>query len=102
MFGELDPLLLSQLRLAVMSYLVVTREAEFNVLKEKTGSTAGNLSVQIAKLQEAGYISVEKTFRNNYPLTICRITAAGVQAFESCFGDLKGDRGPDEKSPELD
>ena len=99
MFGELDPLLLSQLRLAVMSYLVVTREAEFNVLKEKTGSTAGNLSVQIAKLQEAGYISVEKTFRNNYPLTICRITPAGVQAFESFFEDLKGYLEPDEKSP---
>lgn len=95
MFQELDPLLLSQLRLAIMSYLVVTQEAEFNVLKEKTGATAGNLSVQIGKLQEAGYIDVEKTFRNNYPLTTCRITEAGVSAFETFFSNLKGYVGPD-------
>lgn len=90
MYKELDPLLLSQLRLTVMSYLMVAREAEFNVLKEKTGATAGNLSVQIAKLQEAGYIEVEKTYRNNYPLTLCRITQQGVAAFEAFYGDLKG------------
>jgi DNA-binding MarR family transcriptional regulator len=90
MYQELDPLLLSQLRLTIMSFLVVTREAEFNVLKEKTGATAGNLSVQIAKLQEAGYISVEKTFRNNYPLTICRITPEGIMAFETFFTSIKG------------
>jgi len=90
MFQELDPLLLSQLRLAIMSYLVVTQDAEFNVLKEKTGATAGNLSVQIGKLQEAGYIDVEKTFRNNYPLTTCRITAVGIAAFEAFFDNLKG------------
>lgn len=90
MFQELDPLLLSQLRLAIMSFLVVTREAEFNVLKEKTQATAGNLSVQIGKLQEAGYITVEKSFRNNYPLTICRITPVGVKAFEVFFSNLKG------------
>lgn len=73
-----------------MSFLVVTREAEFNVLKEKTNATAGNLSVQIAKLQEAGYITVEKTFRNNYPLTTCRITPEGVAAFEAFYTNLKG------------
>lgn len=73
-----------------MSFLVVTREAEFNVLKEKTNATAGNLSVQIAKLQEAGYIAVEKTFRNNYPLTTCRITPEGVAAFEAFYTNLKG------------
>lgn len=90
MFQDLDPLLLSQLRLAIMSYLVVTQEAEFNVLKEKTGATAGNLSVQIGKLQEAGYIAIEKTFRNNYPLTTCRITEQGLSAFETFFSNLKG------------
>lgn len=89
MYKELDPLLLSQLRLAVMSFLMVVREAEFNVLKEKTGATAGNLSVQIGKLQEAGYIEVEKTYKNNYPLTICRVTEAGVTAFEAFYGDLR-------------
>lgn len=89
MYKDLNPLFLSQLRLAAMSYLMVAREAEFNILKEKTGATAGNLSVQIGKLQEAGYIEVEKTYKNNYPLTICRITPAGVAAFESFYGDLK-------------
>jgi len=73
-----------------MSYLVVTQEAEFNILKEKTGATAGNLSVQIGKLQEAGYIAIEKTFRNNYPLTTCRITTDGISAFEAFFDNLKG------------
>lgn len=88
MYRELDSLLLSQLRLAVMSYLMVAREAEFNELKEKTGATAGNLSVQIGKLQEAGYLSVEKTYKNNYPLTICRITSQGIVAFEAFYKDL--------------
>lgn len=90
MFNDLDPLLLSQLRLAIMSYLMVAREAEFNVLKEKTGATAGNLSAQLSKLQEAGYIEIEKTFRNNYPLSICRVTPAGIAAFEDFYKDLKG------------
>lgn len=89
MYKELDPLLLSQLRLSVMSFLMVAREAEFNLLKEKTGATAGNLSVQIGKLQDAGYIEVEKTYKSNYPLTICRITPQGVAAFEAFYGDLK-------------
>src|ERR1700742_2886243 len=81
-FKELDPVLHSQLRLAVMSILISVKEAEFSFLKEKTESTAGNLSVQIQKLKEAGYIEVEKKFRDNYPLTICRITKTGVKAFE--------------------
>ncbi|MBK9337346.1 MAG: transcriptional regulator [Lewinellaceae bacterium] len=89
MFKELDPLLLSQLRLAIMSYLMVVREADFNALREQTGATAGNLSAQISKLQEAGYIEVEKTYRNNYPLTLCRLTEHGVQAFEAFYKDLK-------------
>ncbi|MBK8425870.1 MAG: transcriptional regulator [Lewinellaceae bacterium] len=60
MYEDLDNLLLSQLRLAAMSYLMVVKEADFNTLKEQTGATSGNLSVQINKLQEAGYIQVEK------------------------------------------
>jgi DNA-binding MarR family transcriptional regulator len=88
--GELDSLLLSQLRLAVMSYLMVAKEADFNRLKDETGATSGNLSVQISKLQEAGYVEVEKTYRNNYPLTLCRITPVGVQAFETFYDNLKG------------
>lgn len=72
-----------------MSYLMVAQEAEFNVLKEKTDATAGNLSAQLSKLQEAGYIVVEKTFRNNYPLTLCRIAPKGMAAFEDFYRDLK-------------
>ncbi len=89
MYKELNPLLLSQLRLAIMSYLMVVREADFNALKTQTEATSGNLSIQIGKLQEAGYLDVEKTYKNNYPLTICRITPVGITAFEAFYGDLK-------------
>ncbi|MGB4845000.1 MAG: transcriptional regulator [Ferruginibacter sp.] len=81
-FQELDPILHSQLRLAVVSLLISVREAEFTFLKEKTNATAGNLSVQINKLKEAGYLDVTKQFSNNYPQTICKITKKGIEAFE--------------------
>ena len=81
-FKELDPILHARLRLAVISLLLSVKEAEFNFIKEKTNSTAGNLSVQITKLKEADYIEITKQFKNNYPLTICRITQKGIQAFE--------------------
>ena len=83
MFKELDPLLHSQLRLAVMSLLIGVEEADFVFLKEKTGATSGNLSVQIDKLSEAGYISVAKTFKGKMPRTTCKITQKGVLAFDS-------------------
>jgi DNA-binding MarR family transcriptional regulator len=89
MFKDLDPLLHAQLRLAVMSLLMSLESAEFTFLKEKTNSTAGNLSVQLDKLAEAGYISLEKTFRGKKPLTTCRITPKGVAAFEQYVNDLK-------------
>jgi predicted transcriptional regulator len=81
-FNDLDPILHSQLRLAVISLLISVKEAEFTYLKEKTSATAGNLSVQIQKLKDAGYIDVVKQFKENYPQTICRITPLGVEAFE--------------------
>ena len=82
MFKDLDPILHSQLRLAVVSLLISVKEAEFTFLKEKTNATAGNLSVQIQKLKEAGYIDVIKQYKENYPQTICKITPEGVKAFE--------------------
>lgn len=82
MFEELDPVLHSQLRLAIMSVLISVESAEFNFLLDKTGATRGNLSVQITKLSEAGYIEISKSFRKNYPLTSCRITPSGIDAFE--------------------
>lgn len=89
MFKDLDPILHSQIRLAVVSLLVSVKEAEFTHLKEKTGATAGNLSVQIQKLKEADYISIEKKFKDNYPQTICRITPKGITAFEDYVKILK-------------
>ncbi len=83
MFKELDPILHSQLRLAVMSLLISVKEAEFTFIREKTNSTAGNLSVQVQKLKDAGYIEVNKQFKDNYPLTTCRITKKGIEAFEN-------------------
>ena len=83
MFKELDPILHSQLRLAVMSLLIGVKEAEFTFIKEQTNSTAGNLSVQVQKLKEAGYINVVKQFKDNYPLTTCAITKQGILAFEN-------------------
>ena len=89
MFKPLDPLLHSELRLAVMSLLISTEEAEFPYIKEQTGATAGNLSVQIDKLSAAGYIEVEKTFKGKNPCTICRITDKGRQAFETYVEALR-------------
>jgi DNA-binding HxlR family transcriptional regulator len=89
MFKDLDPLLHSQLRLAVVSLLMTVKEADFNYLRDQTGASAGNLSVQLQKLKDAGYISVEKTYKDNYPHTICRISKAGVSAFESYVINLR-------------
>lgn len=89
MFKDLDPILHSQLRLAVISLLISVKEAEFTFLREKTNSTAGNLSVQIQKLKEVGYIDVVKQFKDNYPQTICKITKQGIRAFEVYVQNLQ-------------
>ena len=86
---ELDPLLHSQLRLAVMSILMNVEEADFVYLKEKTESTAGNLSVQLEKLSKAGYIAVEKGFSGRKPRTVCRVTEQGRKAFEDYVEALR-------------
>jgi len=97
MFKELDPILHSQLRLAVISLLISVKEAEFTFLKEKTNATAGNLSVQINKLKDAGYIDVSKQFSNNYPQTICKITSKGIDAFEAYVKALQSYMNPEGK-----
>ena len=86
---ELNPLLHSQLRLAVMSILMTVEEADFVYLKEKTESTAGNLSVQLDKLSSAGYILVEKGMSGNRPRTVCSVTPVGRKAFEEYVEALK-------------
>jgi DNA-binding transcriptional ArsR family regulator len=94
MFKELDPILHSQLRLAVISLLIGVKEAEFTFIREKTNSTAGNLSVQINKLKETGYVDVIKQFKDNYPQTVCKITAKGISAFEDYVKALQSYMNP--------
>lgn len=89
LFRDLNPVLHSQLRLAIISFLMREQEAEFTELRDKTGASAGNLSVQINKLREAGYIDVIKNFKDNYPNTICRITSSGTKAFDQYVKSLQ-------------
>lgn len=86
---ELNPLLHSQLRLAIMSILMNVEEADFVYLKEKTEATAGNLSVQLDKLSTAGYIYIEKGFVGKKTRTVCRVTDEGRKAFEEYVEVLK-------------
>jgi DNA-binding MarR family transcriptional regulator len=88
-FRELDPILHSQLRLSIISLLMGVKSAEFNYLAEKTGATKGNISVQLKKLEEVGYITIRKSFRSNYPLTTCMITSRGREAFINYVDSLR-------------
>jgi predicted transcriptional regulator len=89
MLKKLDPLLHSELRLAIMSLLISVKKAEFTYLKEQTEATAGNLSVQVTKLENAGYIIIEKGYKGKMPQTVCTITKKGIEAFEKYVNDLK-------------
>ncbi len=89
MFKELNPLLHSELRLGVMSILISVEEADFLFIKEKTGATSGNISVQLEKLNEAGYLKIEKGFLGKRTRTVCRITPEGTTAFAEYVEALK-------------
>jgi predicted transcriptional regulator len=89
MFKDLDPILHSQLRLSIVSILMTVEEADFTFIKETTKAAAGNISIQIKNLQDAGYVKVEKTFKNNYPNTTVSITRKGIKAFEEYVTNLK-------------
>ena len=89
MFKKLNPLLHSELRLAVMSILVGVDEADFVYIRKQSGATAGNLSVQLDKLSEAGYITVEKGFKGKKPCTTCRVTETGISAFSEYVAALR-------------
>lgn len=82
MFSNLDPLLHSQVRLAIMSILIGVKSAEFSFMLKNIETSKGNLSFQLAKLKEAGYIEIKKSFRKNYPLTTAKITTKGIDAYE--------------------
>ena len=89
MYKDLDPLLHSQLRLAIVSLLMTSNEIDFNHIKDTTHATSGNISIQIKKLQDAGYIEVVKSFKNNYQNTSLKITNIGIKAFEDYVESLK-------------
>ena len=89
MFKKLDPLLHNELRLAVIAYLMAKPKVSFKELKEVTNATAGNLSIQLKKLEQANYISIHKSFKDNYPLTQLNTTQEGQQAFKIYFDALK-------------
>tara|TARA_B100000614_G_C14552435_1_gene494426 strand:+ start:565 stop:1017 length:453 start_codon:yes stop_codon:yes gene_type:complete len=86
---NLNKVFLNQIRLEVMSILLTVDNCNFSFLKEKTNASQGNLSIQLKKLKNAGYIKIEKTFQNNYPKTKCRITSRGKKSFEHFFNTLK-------------
>ncbi len=89
MFPKLDPVLHSELRLAIVSLLSGVDSADFTYIRKQTGATAGNLSVQIEKLSAAGYITVEKGFKGKMPCTTCRLTEEGLEAFGNYVAALK-------------
>ncbi|MDB5086653.1 MAG: transcriptional regulator [Mucilaginibacter sp.] len=89
MYNELDPVLNTPVRLAIVSALIKIKQADFNYLMEITKTTQGNLSHQIKKLNEAEYVEVIKTFKGNYPHTICKLTETGRLAFEKYVSDIK-------------
>ena len=82
MYKNLDPILHAPLRLAIVSYLMAHSKGSFKELKENTKATSGNISVQLKKLEEAGYLRIEKSFLDNYPLTQVALTKKGIKAFE--------------------
>lgn len=86
---ELNPVIHGKLRLALLSLLAGVEEAEFTWLRAKTGSTDGNLGAQLLKLEEAGYVAVEKKFVLRKPQTLYRITENGRQALSEYVQALK-------------
>ena len=90
MFKDLDPLLHSQVRLAIMSILLSVKKAEFGYLLDNIKTTKGNLSFQLGKLNEADYIQIEKSSKGNYPLTLCHITDKGIEAYKRYVNSISG------------
>ena len=86
---ELDPVVHGKLRLAVLSLLIGVEEADFTWLRQKTGSTDGNLGAQMLKLEEAGYVAMEKRFAGRKPQTLYRMTPAGREALAAYVAALK-------------
>jgi DNA-binding MarR family transcriptional regulator len=86
---ELDPVVHGKLRLALLSLLVGVEEADFTWLRDKTGSTDGNLGAQMLKLEEAGYVAMQKRFAGRKPQTLYRMTPTGRKALANYVTSLK-------------
>jgi DNA-binding transcriptional ArsR family regulator len=86
---DLDPVVHGKMRLAILSLLSAVNQAEFTWLREKTGSTDGNLGAHLLKLEEAGYVAVDKRFVARKPVTLYRMTEAGRVALETYIASLK-------------
>jgi len=87
--AQLNPIIHSRIRLAVLSILISVKEADFNYLKKTIETTDGNLSVNLSKLEESGYISIKKSFRGKKPLTTCAISQKGKKAFSEYVNALE-------------
>ncbi len=88
-FAQLDPVIHSRIRLAVLSILISVKGATFNYLKETIGTTDGNLSASLSKLEEVGYIFIKKSFKGKKPLTTCSISEKGRTAFSKYMKALE-------------
>jgi DNA-binding transcriptional ArsR family regulator len=88
-YKELDPVLNVPVRLAIVSALITMKQADFSYLLEITQTTQGNLSHQLKKLNEAKYIEIIKTYKGNYPQTLCSLTPKGIKAFEDYVETIK-------------
>ncbi len=86
---EIDRLIHEPSRTVILAILAAVESADFLYLQRETGLTKGNLSAHLSKLEEAGYVSIEKTYRGKIPLTLCRLTEQGRQAFERYRRQLK-------------
>jgi len=81
--ADIDRVIHEPARLMIVALLAAVEEADFQYLRQTTGLTQGNLSAHLSKLEEAGYVGIEKTFRGKYPLTICRLTDRGKDVLDS-------------------
>jgi DNA-binding transcriptional ArsR family regulator len=81
--AEIDRVIHEPARLMIVALLAAVVEADFQYLRNATGLTQGNLSTHLSRLEEAGYIAIEKSFRGKYPLTICRLTERGIEVLDN-------------------
>ncbi|NOZ62340.1 MAG: transcriptional regulator [Calditrichaeota bacterium] len=94
----LDPIIHSRVRLAILSILISSKEAEFTFLKETIGATDGNLSVHLSKLEQAGFVKIKKSFAGKRPLTTISITEVGKKAFSNYLNALEKILHPDKNA----